>query len=58
MNDSNRLLIGWQKMNGKKIMTTTSKQTQLTVVTFIATSSIAATSLIVIIGKKVVIECG
>jgi hypothetical protein len=45
-------------MNGKKIMITTSKQTQLTVVAFIATSSIAATSLIVIIGKKVVIECG
>ncbi|HEX7179797.1 MAG TPA: hypothetical protein VF220_08725 [Nitrososphaeraceae archaeon] len=37
-------------MNGKK-MTTTSKQTQLTVVSFIATSSIAAMSLIVIIGK-------
>ena len=45
-------------MNGKKIMITTSKQTQLTAVAFIATSSIAATSLIVIIGKKVVIECG
>ena len=45
-------------MNGKKIMTITSKQTQLTVVAFIATSSIAVTSLIVIIGKKVAIECG